>query len=117
MKKITICVDDKVDLAELGLHHIMAVAKEFKVESLNGDASTSKIIRKVVPGATTNSTVMSHFTPEGMFKKNNVETWFRQVGYSMNSVESTLHRLVKDGYLRSLGGGKWQFVKPMPKQE
>lgn len=111
MKKITATVPDNLDGTILA--NLLAVATEFRIETLNGGAAEEpKTKRNTVYGKTATSVIMDHYTPDGVFNKHVSDGWLQAVGYASSTSHTSLSRLVKSGHVRALGSGRFQFVKP-----
>lgn len=108
MKKLTCIIPDNLDPTILA--GLVAVATDLRLESLNSDPLLERRTRNVYPGKSVPSVIMSHYTPEGTFLRSAVDKWATAEGYK--SANSSVSRLVKTGYLRNLGNGRMQFVKP-----
>lgn len=110
MKKVTAIVPDDADLSAL-----INVAVSLTLEKMNSDMEDGppKRTNHRNPGMTTATAIMSHYTPEGKFMKSLVEIWLTEKGYNAGSTSPAISKLVKEGYVRSLGGQRYIFVKPL----
>lgn len=106
MKKITILIDDDVDLTSL--FTALVQAKEIKMETVEGE---KKPVRRRT-GRMGVQTIMSHYTPEGVFSFESARTWVEKEGYAGSSTSPFLSRLVTAGFLQRTDDGRFRFVKP-----
>lgn len=116
MKKIIATVPDTIDPTIIA--GLVAIATDFRIEAVGGVTEEPKRkTRNYVSGETGGTLIMKHFSPEAVFTSATAAHWLTAKGYASSSAASWCSRLTKDGYLRSLGDGKWQFIKPHPKNE
>ncbi len=109
VKKLIAVYDEKYTPDLSGL---MAVAVEFKLESIRHDPSVEhKRVFRQGKGKTAKSELMTHYTPSGTFSFDQAQKWLTGVGYAKNTVYTALKITTKEGCIRNIGGSKYQFVK------
>lgn len=108
MKKIIATVPD---LEGIDLSSLISNAIDFKVESVAMQKAPQT--RKRVKGKTCPITIMEHFTPSGIFSSESAESWLEKAGFTPSSAGATLSKLDREGYLKRLNGGRFQFVRQL----
>lgn len=110
MKKLTILLPDNIQLGDLT--NILAIAIEFKMETVPDLHSTIKTHRKHVNRRqTTDQLVLTHFTPEGMFTKSNVEDWLEKASYARTSASPSISQLKQKGFIKEISPQKYKWLK------
>lgn len=120
MKRLTIVVEESLLADMSALMPLIAKAREFKIEDVDGEFSPSvrnprKHAKPVfrMPGLKTYELVMKHFSPEATFHKSLGEKWMTEIGFAAGSLSPATTLLARHGYILPLGGGRWQFKKPL----
>lgn len=115
MKRIIIEMADNEVIDMQALSSVIALASRFTVETVGPDVTkpAHRHINKPGQGVTAHGEVMAHFTPDGVFQASAAASWLAAKGYMGSTAGSALSQLGSAGFIKSLGSGKWQFVKPM----
>jgi len=92
------------------LTSLMACATEFRIETTHDNGVVKKPRKRGAKGSTTLTSVMNHFTPQGIFTRLNAESWVKADNYAGSSAGPALSALCKQGKVRNLGALKYQFV-------
>ncbi|MCI0556180.1 MAG: hypothetical protein L0287_35000 [Anaerolineae bacterium] len=109
MKKLTVTYADDVtmDLTALLPHAI-----DLKIETIKEtNGKKAKVLHRVT-GMSVQKAVMEHYTAQGVFSSSHAVVWAKKHGYAANSSDSALSFLVKGGYLKAIGRGRFMFAKP-----
>lgn len=112
MKRIVAIVPDD---AEIDLGPLLAKALDFRIERITDDPVPPvprKVRNTLSDGRTAHSIIMEHYTPSGEFLGTNAQRWLEPLGYSSGAAGSALKRLSRKGFIRNLGSGRFQFLKP-----
>lgn len=106
MKRLTITLPDDFDPGLLT--PILAVATDILLETSDEAPKPGQRIYRPGNGKTALSTIMDHFTPDGVFTRETAQQWLATAGYA--KAATPVYALVKRGRLRNLGAGKFQFT-------
>lgn len=111
MKKITATFPDDAAID----FNIFVGAIDLRVETIDNPSSKNEksgvFAKHRDPNMTTSECILKHYTPAGMFTRYTAMQWLRVQGFAETSVSNGLHVLRKNGLIRDLGAGKYQWVK------
>lgn len=111
MKKLTAIIPDTVDPAILA--GLLAIATEFRLDALEGVSTNVRSSPRRIAGRSVLSTIMEHYTPDGVFSAASAKSWVMEHGYKADGIGAAISRLAKNGYIRHLGSGRYQFKQPL----
>lgn len=113
MKKITILVPDETNIGDLS--DLMAVAIEFKMETVPNSAPTKRSwtphAKHHQPGKTIVGMIQEHYTPSGHFTKQLVEKWITAHGYAKTSASPAISELRANGYVEEISPQTYKWLK------
>lgn len=115
MKRIIIELADDIQVDMVGLAPLMASASKFQIDVVSDRVEATRTrghVNRPGSGMTAPGEIMSHFSPDAVFQGSAAGSWCMAKGYSRTTASAALSLLSSKGYIRSLGAGKYQFVKP-----
>lgn len=114
MKKRLTAVFDGETMPDLTA--LLQVALEFKIDTIDDGTAPApvRLVHRAGGGRIASNVIMDHYTPQGEFRRDTAIAWLVAAKYNKNTISTALLPLLKNGNVRDLGGGRYQFLQPMP---